>query len=207
MAVDMLAEAVRSADGDAARLMEETGALLYGDFTLASGKKSEYYFDSKKLTLDPQGALFVAQRIVEKLDSFGIRYVGGTAYGAIPIAAQVALFSAMRPGEPIRAFYHRRSSDAKMHGTQAVAEGQFPPLGERVAILEDVVTTGESMLDAIRKAEGEGFRVTHAMTLVDRNEGGRKKIEEAGYRFWSLRRVERSGDGGSRGILVVAADP
>ncbi len=193
MAVDTLAEAIRSADSPAAQLMQETGALLYGDFTLASGKKSEYYFDSKKLTLDPQGALFVAQRIVEALDNFGIRYVGGTAYGAIPIAAQVALYSAIRPGEPIRAFYHRRTTDAKKHGTQATAEGQFPPPGEPVAILEDVVTTGESMLDAIRKSEADGFRVTHAMTLVDRNEDGREEIVAAGYKFWSLYRIERYG--------------
>lgn len=189
MAIDTLAETIRSADSPAL-LMQETGALLYGDFTLASGKKSEYYFDSKKLTLDPKGALFVAKHIVKALDNFGIKYVGGTAYGAIPIAAQVALFSTLRMGHPIRAFYHRRISDAKKHGTHAIAEGQFPPPGEPTAILEDVVTTGESLLDAIQKAEADGFRVTHAMTLVDRNEGGRQAIESAGYHFWSLCRVE-----------------
>lgn len=192
MAIDLLAETEVRVDDEAARLMRQTGAFLYGDFTLASGKKSEYYFDSKKLTLDPQGALFVAQRIVQKLDHFGIRYVGGTAYGAIPIASQVALFSAMRPGQPIRAFYHRRIADAKKHGTEAVAEGQFPQPGEPVAILEDVVTTGESLLDAIRKAKADGYNVTHAMTLVDRNEGGREAIEAARYQFWALCRVERS---------------
>ena len=193
MAIDTRTETIRSADSPAALLMQQTGALLYGDFTLASGKKSEYYFDSKKLTLDPQGALFVAKSIVEALDNFGIKYVGGTAYGAIPIAAQVALYSAIRPGNPIRAFYHRRTTDAKTHGTQAKAEGQFPPPGEPTAILEDVVTTGESMLDAIRKSEADGFRVTHAMTLVDRNEGGREEIVAAGYHFWSLYRIERYG--------------
>ena len=197
MAIDVLAETAREADSDATRLMQDTGALLYGNFTLASGKKSEYYFDSKKLTLDPQGALFVTRHIVEKLDELEIRYVGGTAYGAIPIASQVALFSGLREGEPIRAFYHRRSSDAKKHGTKAVAEGQFPPLGESVAILEDVVTTGESLLDAIGKAEADGFHVTHAMTLVDRDEGGREAIEAAGYQFWALFRVERK-DGVAR---------
>ena len=192
MAIDTVAETIRSADSQAARLMQETGALLYGDFTLASGKKSEYYFDSKKLTLDPQGALYVAKSIVEALDHFGIKYVGGTAYGAIPIAAQVALYSAIRPGKPIRAFYHRRTPDAKKHGTHAIAEGQFPPPGEPTAILEDVVTTGESLLDAIQKAESDGYRVTHAMTLVDRNEGGSQAIESAGYHFWSLCRIEHS---------------
>ena len=194
MAIDLLAETGGRVDEEAARLMQQTGAFLYGDFTLASGKKSEYYFDSKKLTLDPQGALFVARRIVQKLDDLGIRYVGGTAYGAIPIASQVALFSAMRPGPPIRAFYHRREGDVKKHGTKAKADGQFPPNNVPVAILEDVVTTGESLLEAIEKAKADGYNVTHAMTLVDRDEGGRKYIEEKGYRFWAMCRIDRSGD-------------
>ena len=195
MAIDLLTESREEAAVEPARLMEESGALLFGDFTLASGKRSPYYFDSKKLTLEPRGARFVAQRIVEKLDKLGIRYVGGTAYGAIPIVSHVVLFSGLREGELIRAFYHRRKTDTKKHGTEAEAEGQFPPDGEAVAILEDVVTTGESLLYAIKKAEGEGFHVTYAMTLVDRDEGGREAVEAAGYKFWSLFRVERTDDG------------
>ena len=177
---------------DPVRLLEDSGALLYGDFTLASGRKSKYYFDSKKLTLEPRGALFVAQRIVQMLDELEIRYVGGTAYGAIPIASHVALFSGLREGEPIRAFYHRRKSDAKKHGTKAEAEGKFPPEGAPVAILEDVVTSGESLLYAIEKAKDIGCNVTHALTLLDRDEGGREAVEKAGYKFWSLFRVERT---------------
>ena len=73
MTTHLLAETAGEVDHEATRLMEQTGALLYGDFTLASGKKSDYYFDSKKLTMDPQGALFVARRIVAKLDELGIR--------------------------------------------------------------------------------------------------------------------------------------
>jgi orotate phosphoribosyltransferase len=179
--------------GDPAHIVDESGALLYGNFTLASGKQSEYYFDSKKLTLNPPGARFVASRIVEKLDSEGIRCVGGVAYGAIPIVSHIALLSDLREGDPIRAFYHRK--EAKEHGTTAAAEGQFPEPNEPVAIIEDVVTTGGSLLEAIRQAEGEGFRVTHAMTLVDRDEGGRQKVEAAGYKFWSLFQVERTDDG------------
>ncbi len=181
---------------DPVRLLEESGALLFGDFTLASGKRSDYYFDSKKLTLEPRGARYVAERIVQKLDELGIRYVGGTAYGAIPIVSHVVLFSEIskdRKNKPIRAFYHRK--EAKGHGTKAIAEGQFPREGEPTAILEDVVTSGASLLDAIRQAKEEGYRVTHAMTLVDRDEGGREAVEAAGYEFWSLFRVERTDDG------------
>ena len=193
MAVDLLSETVGEVAGDPARLLEKSGALIYGDFTLASGRKSEYYFDSKKLTLDPESAVFVARRMVAKLDELGIRYVGGTAYGAIPIVAHVALFSGLREGHPIRAFYHRK--EAKGHGTGAEAEGQFPSSGEPVAVLEDVVTTGISLLDAIGKAKSDGYNVTHAMTLVDRDEGGREVIEEAGYKFWALFKAERTGSG------------
>ena len=175
---------------DPASLLEESGALLYGEFKLSSGKLSAYYFDSKKLTLDPAGAHFVASRIVRQLDSEGIRYVGGVAYGGIPIVSQIVVLTGAREGKPIRAFYHRK--DSKEHGTGAAVEGQLPPQGEPVAIVEDVVTSGGSLLQSIRHAEEEGYNVTHAMTLVDRDEGGREAVEAAGYKFWSLFRAERT---------------
>lgn len=170
------------------RLLEESGALLFGEFTLSSGKKSSYYFDSKKLTLDPAGARFVANQLVARLDTENIRYVGGVAYGAIPIVSHIVMLTGLREDKPIRAFYHRK--DSKEHGTGASAEGQFPPQDEPVAIVEDVVTTGGSLLQSISNAEESGYNVTHAMTLVDRDEGGREAIEAAGYKFWSLFRVE-----------------
>ena len=176
---------------DPVDLLTGSGALLFGEFTLSSGKKSDYYFDSKKLTLEPMGARFVAGRLVEHLDAEGIGYVGGVAYGAIPIVAHVVMYSGLREDRPIRAFYHRK--DSKEHGTGASAEGQFPPRNEPVAILEDVVTTGSSLLTSIRHAEESGYNVTHAMTLVDRDEGGREAVEAAGYKFWALFTVERSG--------------
>ena len=97
------------------RLLLESGALRYGEFLLASGKKSQYYIDSKKLTLYPEGARFVGTELVRLLDEEGIRFVGGVAYGAIPIVAHVALVSDMRWGDPIQAFYIRK--DSKEHGT------------------------------------------------------------------------------------------
>ena len=190
MAIGSYGEKVELSDAEAVRLLQESGALLFGEFTLSSGKKSDYYFDSKKLTLDPGGAQFVARQLVGQLDSEGISYVGGVAYGAIPIVSHIVMLTGLREEKPIRAFYHRK--DSKEHGTGASAEGQFPPLGEPVAIVEDVVTTGGSLLQSIRHAEANGYNVTHAMTLIDRNEGGREAIEEAGYEFWSLFRVERN---------------
>ena len=188
MTIESLASVGGQTGVDPTHLLEESGALMFGRFTLKSGKISEYYLDSKKLTLDPRGALFVASQLVRKLDDEGIRYVGGVAYGGIPIVSHVALFSGLREGEPIHAFYHRK--DSKEHGTAAEAEGQLPGPGNPVAVLEDVVTTGGSLLDTISHAEERGWNVTHALTLVDRDEGGREAIEAAGYQFWALFRVE-----------------
>lgn len=170
--------------------------MLYGDFTLASGRKSRYYFDSKLLTLHPDGAEFVASQLVNKLHEEGIEYVGGTAYGAIPIVSLIALYSKLSGGPPIKAFYHRKQSDIKGHGPQTEVDGQTPPKGTRVAILEDVVTTGDSLLLAIERAKQMGCNVTDAIVLVDRNEGGRQVIENLGYRFWALFTVESHPDSG-----------
>ncbi len=190
MAIDSQDQLAGHSTEDPVRLLKDSGALLFGDFTLSSGKKSSYYFDSKKLTMEPAGARFVASQLVRHLDSEGIRYVGGVAYGAIPIVSQIVLQTGLRDDRPIRAFYHRKES--KEHGTGASAEGQFPPAGEPVAIVEDVVTTGASLLQSVVHVTENGYNVTHALTLVDRDEGGREAIEAAGYKFWSLFRVERT---------------
>ena len=192
MTLESFPEKIVQAETDPIRLLEDSGALLFGEFILSSGKTSDYYFDSKKLTMEPYGARFVARNLVDRLDAEGIRYVGGVAYGAIPIVSHVVMLTGLRDDKPIRAFYHRK--DSKEHGTGATAEGQFPPGGEPVAIIEDVVTTGSSLMTSIRDAEGKGFNVTHALSLIDRDEGGREVIEAAGYKFWALFTVERSGD-------------
>ena len=191
MTLDSSRYGIDQSEDDPVRILRDSGALLFGEFTLSSGRKSDYYFDSKKLTMEPAGARFVACQLVDRLDAEGIGYVGGVAYGAIPIVSHVVMLTGMRGDKPIRAFYHRK--DSKEHGTGAAAEGQFPPSGEPVAIIEDVVTTGSSLLSSIEDAEEKGYNVTHALTLIDRDEGGREKVESAGYKFWALFTVERSG--------------
>ena len=185
-------------------LLKKTGALLLGDFTLHSGRKSKFYFDSKLLTLDPKGAAFVSLKLLKKLQKEGISNIGGTAYGAIPIVAQIALRSELEGQFPIAAFYHRKVVDVKSHGTKATVEGRVPGSGTRVAILEDVVTTGDSLLTAIKQAEDENLIVTHAIVLLDRNEGGREEVERRGYKFWSLYTVLRSPDGD---VKIAYNDP
>ena len=174
--------------------------MLYGEFTLASGKTTDYYFDSKRLTLDPQGARFVAEQLVRKLAKEKIDVVGGTAYSAIPIASHICLHSGYEGGQGIPAFYMRKES--KGHGTNEIAEGTLPKDGQNVAIVEDVVTTGGSLLDAIRKFECfadekgiSGYALKHVLAIVDRGEGGREIVENEGYEFWALFTVIRSEEG------------
>jgi len=165
-------------------LLKKSGALSFGEFKLASGKVSNYYFDSKQLTMDPEGAEFVSAQMVARLESEDLDVVGGTAYSAIPIVANISLYSQLKGSRPISAFYTRKES--KGHGTDKHAEGKVPGPDTRVAIVEDVVTTGQSLIDSIKLAENEGCQVTHAFVLVDRAEGGKEAVEKLGYKFWSL---------------------
>lgn len=171
-------------------LLTKVGALRYGNFPLSSGKISDYYFDSKELTLDPQGAKFVAEQLTAKLNELGIQYVGGTPYSGIPIVAHVCQYSQILGGQPIPAFYVREQP--KGHGLNKLVEGKVPPPGVAVAMVDDVVTTGDSLLRAIGIAEEEGIKIGYVIALLDRNEGGREAVEAKGYKFWSLYTVHRN---------------
>ena len=193
--IALSAETESPEEKKAIELLERTRAVLYGDFTLASGRKSDYYFDSKELTLHPDGAEFVAFQLLRKLEEKGIVVVGGTAYGAIPIVSHLCLYSKISGKSPVSAFYHRKES--KEHGRYKnnVVDGKVPVKGTTVAIVEDVVTSGKSLLYAIALAEEIGCEVSDALVLVDRDEGGREAVEEKGYKFWSLFTVCRTASG------------
>ncbi|MCL2149759.1 MAG: orotate phosphoribosyltransferase [Dehalococcoidia bacterium] len=163
-------------------LAEETGAVLYGDFTLSSGLKSDHYWDGKKITLSAPGTYLIGQAILERLAGLEIDAVGGPEIGAIPIATAVALVSHLE-GRGIPSFIVRKSP--KEHGTRKPVEGYLHK-GNRVAVVEDVVTTGESVLKAIAVIEECGGKVVKVIALVDRHEGGRDKLRLAGYNFESI---------------------
>ena len=149
-------------------------SLMFGDFTLASGRKSNFYFDSKKTTLRPDGAFLTAMEVLEILRREGIEAdaIGGLTLGADPIVCPVAALSHLA-GRPIRAFIVRKES--KEHGTARRIEGQLDP-GSRVVVVDDVVTTAGSTLKAIEAAEQEGHRVVAVICIVDREEGGTEKL-------------------------------
>jgi orotate phosphoribosyltransferase len=161
-------------------------SLLIGRFTLTSGQTSNYYFDGKRTTLDPEGAYLSARLILEKIRELGIKAdaIGGLTLGADPIVAAVAAvsFAERQRYRPLPAFIVRK--DAKQHGTQRYTEGFSGLPGSRVVIVDDVCTTGESTLRAIERAEQIGYQVSAVFTLVDREQGGRELLKH--YHFIPL---------------------
>jgi orotate phosphoribosyltransferase len=152
------------------------------DRVLTSGRTSNYYIDAKMTTLDPKGALLTARLILDILKSYEIDAIGGYTLGADPIVSAVAMLSA-ETERPLPAFIVRK--EAKKHGERKMIEGPFKK-GWRVAVVDDVVTSGGSTLKACRAVEEEGGKVVLTLTLVDRLEGGRENLEEKGYEFISL---------------------
>jgi len=149
-------------------------SLMRGEFTLASGKKSNYYFDSKKTTLLAEGSYLTARAVLELLAEREIDAVavGGLTLGADPIVCAVAALS-WSEGRPISSFIVRK--EAKGHGTGRAIEGNLPA-GARVVVIDDVVTTAGSTLQAIEAAEANGFEVAAVICLVDREEGGAERL-------------------------------
>jgi orotate phosphoribosyltransferase len=166
-------------------------SLKFGEFTLASGKKASYYLDGKQVTLDPHGARLIAEGILDLL-SAGERMpaaVGGMSIGADPITAAVVTMSAVR-GTPLAGFMVRKQS--KGHGTNQYIEGPVRP-GDEVVIVEDVVTTGGSSLEAIQRCEDFGLKVARVIAIIDRMEGGAAAFAEAGYPLSSLLNIRDFG--------------
>jgi orotate phosphoribosyltransferase len=173
---------------EAARLREiahEAGAFLTGEFTLTSGKRSNYYFDGKKVTLSPEGAYLVGKLVSDELAGTGVDEVGGVATGAYPMVAAVAVVGHLE-GKPRPTFIVREV--AKEHGTMRKIEGHLKE-GSRVAILEDVLTTGGSVRKAIQAVEALGCQVVKVIVLIDRQEGGSEQLNREGYPVAAILRV------------------
>ena len=175
---------------DLAALRAELHALLYrrsfqfGDFLLRSGRRSDFYFDGKQVTLDGRGLYLVSRLILQRCHALGVTAVGGMTLGADPIAAGVAGLSGMEDAAPLRAFIVRK--EVKDHGTGKPIEG--PPLahGERVAMVEDTITTGGALLQAYERVVATGAEVVEAIVIVDREEGGREALAERGLPLHAL---------------------
>jgi len=172
------------------KIAYEVGALLYGEFTLTSGKKSHHYFEGKRLTLHPEGAYWVGKAMFDELTKIGVDAVGGVAVGGYPIVAAVALVSHLE-GKPLPSFIVR--DQPKEHGTQRKIEGHLKE-GSKVAIVDDVITTGGSVKKAIEAVEAANCKVMKVIVIVDRHEGGSDELKKEGYDFASIINLWPSGE-------------
>jgi orotate phosphoribosyltransferase len=159
-------------------------SVVRGDFTLSSGKKSNYYLDCKLTTLDPQGALLTGYCVLELVNEMGVKpdAIGGLSMGADPLVTAAGVVSAIEK-RPLPGFLVRKK--AKEHGRQKQLEGMENPRGKKVVIVDEVCTTGGSTEEAIDAAEREGCEVVAVISLVDREEGGSEALR-AKYNYRSI---------------------
>jgi orotate phosphoribosyltransferase len=157
-------------------------ALKLGDFTLASGKKANFYLDLKQITLDAAGARLVAEGFLEQLGQPLPAAVGGLAIGADPITASIVTLAGLR-GLPLSGFLVRK--EAKGHGTNKFIEGPVQP-GATAVIVEDVITTGGSAMTALERARDFGLQVDRVLAIVDRLEGGAEAFAARGAKLTTL---------------------
>ena len=137
---------------------------------LSSGKMSDRYFDGRKITLHPRGMNLFARAILEMADLAKIDAVGGPSIGADPIATAVSLIAFLEKKKEIPAFLVRK--EPKRYGLQKQVEGADLKPGMSVLIVEDVVTSGQSILNAISAVEANGAKIAQVICLLDRDEGG-----------------------------------
>ena len=143
-------------------------AVIRGERKLASGEISNYYIDGKQVTLSAQGLFLTAKVMLHMIQGTGANAIGGPTLGADPIAAAVSVLSS-QSGNPLKAFIVRK--ETKDHGMQRMIEGPALEPGDKVIMVEDVITTGGSVLKAIKEVEKLGAKVVKTLCLVDRNEG------------------------------------
>ncbi len=144
-------------------------------FKLVSGRMSSYYFNCKTVTLDPEGKHLIGNIIFEMIEGLHCDAIGGLTLGADPIANAVSYASYLK-GSPIQAFVVRKN--AKSHGTMQWIEGNVKA-GDKVVIVDDVITTGKSTIEAITRAREAGLVIVKVIALIDRQEGGYENIIEA----------------------------
>ena len=157
-------------------------ALERGTFTLASGKTSDYYIDVRRVVLDPEGLVVVAELLFRELRERGVVSVGGMAVGSVPIASAISMRS-HGTDHPMASFFVRK--EAKAHGTGGRIGGTIPT-DAPVAIVEDTATTGGSSMAAVEQVRAAGGTVAVVIAVVDREEGAAALFGDAGVTFQAL---------------------
>lgn len=163
-------------------ILLELSVITDREFTLASGKKSNFYVDARITTLHPEGAFLIGKLFLAMLDGMDVNSIGGYSIGADPIVSSISVRSFIEK-TPIPAFIIRKVE--KTHGTGKIIEGNFKK-GDKVVIFDDVVTSGGSILKGAAEVEKAGGSILAVMAVIDREEGGKETIETAGYPFSSI---------------------
>ena len=166
---------------DFCRVLVKTGALKFGLFTLSGGKLSPYYLDLRILPSFPDAFQKSVELLVENARKIvGVDKIAGIPTGGLPWASVLA-FSLSKP-----LVYTRK--DVKTHGRERKVEGVLAP-GDRVLLIDDVITTGKNTTTALQSLRGEGGVVEHALVLLDREEGGKSHLEASGVELHSVVRI------------------
>ena len=168
----------------------ELGALRFGDFTLTSGTKSNYYFDGRVLSLDPEGADLVSEAFLAMAVEVRAAGVGGPTVAAVPIAGAVALRS-RQAGTPMDGYFVRDA--VKDHGARKQVEGAIKP-GARVVVFDDTVSTGGSLLVAMDAIQDFGCEVAAVLCVLDRHQGGSDEVHKRGVPFRALLEADANGN-------------
>ncbi|MCH8836607.1 MAG: orotate phosphoribosyltransferase [Candidatus Marinimicrobia bacterium] len=176
-------------NADKARLLSilKEKSVSYGNVTLSSRKSSKYYIDAKETTYDAEGVYLTGKLIYDLIrkKNEGITAVGGLTMGADPIVVST-IIAAMNANYQLNGFSVRK--DRKSHGQRKLIEGNLTK-GEKVVIVDDVITTGRSTIRAIKEVEEYGCEIVLVVVLVDRCEGGAKKIKQKGHEITSLFKI------------------
>jgi orotate phosphoribosyltransferase len=183
-----LGSTILSKSASRARLLEIIRKRSFGrgEITLASGRKSDFYFNLKPTMMDPEGATLLAELTYEALKDEHYDYIGGLEMGAVPLAGAIAQISWIK-GHPIAAFFVRKKP--KEHGARLAIEGLAKDetlTGKRIVVVEDVTTTGGSAMKAVEALREAGADVSLVFTMVDREEGAAETFAQAGLPFRAL---------------------
>jgi orotate phosphoribosyltransferase len=153
-------------------------ALQFGDFTLASGKKSSYYVNSKKVLFHAEAISLLGELLYDATNDLDFQAIGGLEVGAIPMAA-ATLTAFHRHGRPLEGFFVRKQ--AKTHGSLDRVEGQVNS-GDKVVVIDDVLTTGGSVVQAIEAVEELGAKVVRVVCICDRLQGAKEALAKYDFR-------------------------
>lgn len=152
-------------------------SVLYGDFTLSSGEESSYYIDKYMFETNPKALDIVGEHISDKIKDLDTKKIGGVALGGVPLAA----IASVKSGVP----YIIIRKKEKEYGTSNTIEGSLNK-GEKIVIVEDIITTGNSSIEAINQIRNQGGIVEDIIVVVDRQQGGKENLEKNGVNVHSL---------------------